>query len=466
MARKEKLNEKGIPYGARQRMPIWYGGVWSTRGISAAINVVLCMNIAFYCTDIVGLNATVVGTLFLVSKIIDAFTDLGFGYLLDKTHTKWGKARPYEVFIIFEWLFAALMFMIPNASQTVQYIWLFIMYTMVNAVCATALGGIDSVYLARAFTTEQNQIKAMSINGFIVMFCSIVFNIVFPSWLATSGTTQAGWTKLVISLGIVLSVIGILRFFFCKEIVVDKPNEDGKKTTNDLSLKESLRLVGKNKYLFIVVGLMLITFVVNNMQTATTYYFKYIYGDLSAQGTAAITSMVVVPALIFFPMLSQKFGTTKILQVCSGVGIVGILIRTIGGPNMATIIIGGLLFGIGTMPISMMINTYLIDCMDYGEWKTGVRIEGLVASIANFASKVGNGIAVGLVGLVMGLAGYDGLAATQTATANSAIVFLYNILPLILFVLMLVLSLMYKVDSIRPQMNADLAKLRGEVTEE
>ena len=466
MARKERLNEKGVPYGARQRMPIWYGGVWSTRGISAAINVVLCMNIAFYCTDIVGLNATVVGTLFLVSKIIDAFTDLGFGFILDKTHTKWGKARPYEVFIIFEWLFAALMFMVPNASQLVQYIWLFIMYTMVNAVCATALGGIDSVYMARAFTTEQNQIKAMSINGFIVMFCSIVFNIVFPRWLATSGTTQAGWTKLVISLGIVMSVIGILRFIFCKEIVVDEPKADGKKATNDLSLKESLGLIGKNKYLFIVVGLMLLTFVVNNMQTATTYYFKYIYGDLAAQGTAAITSMVVVPALIFFPMLSKKIGTTKILQACCLIGIVGMLIRTIGGPNMATIIVGGLLFGIGTMPISMMINTYLIDCMDYGEWKTGVRIEGLVASIANFASKVGNGIAVGLVGLVMGLAGYDGLAATQSASANSAIVFLYNILPMILFVLMFVLSLMYKVDSIRPQMNADLAAKHGEIKAE
>lgn len=461
MAKTPKINEKGIPCGARQKMPLWYGAAWSTRGISAAINVVLCMNIAFYCTDIVGLNATVVGTLFLVSKIIDAFTDLGFGFLLDKTHTKWGKARPYEVFIIFEWIFAVLMFNIPRTSTTVQYVWLFIMYTMVNAVCATALGGIDSVYMARAFTTEQNQIKAMSINGFIVMFCSIVFNIVFPSFLAGKGTTQLGWTEMTISLGIVMSVIGILRFIFCKEIVVDEPDEKGNKATNTLSLKESLGLVGKNKYLFIVVGLMLLTFVVNNMQTATTYYFKYVYGDLAAQGTAAITSMVVVPALIFFPMLSRKFGTTKILQACCAIGIIGILIRTVGGPNMPTIIIGGLLFGIGTMPISMMINTYLIDCMDYGEWKTGVRIEGLVASIANFASKVGNGIAVGLVGLIMGLAGYDGLAATQTAGVNSAIVFLYNILPMILFAVMFGLSLLYKVDSLRPQMNADLAARHG-----
>ena len=465
MAKKEKQNEKGIPYGARQKMPLWYGMAWSTRGISAAINVVLSMNIAFYCTDIVGLNATVVGTLFLVSKIIDAFTDLGFGFLLDKTHTRWGKARPYEVFIIFEWIFTVLMFNIPKAGAAVQYIWLFIMYTMVNAVCATALGGIDSVYMARAFTTEGNRIKAMSINGFIVMFCSIVFNIVFPKFLAGKGTTQLGWTELVITLAIVMSIIGILRFVFCKEIVEDDAETEGKKGSNELTFKESLVHIRKNKYLFIVVGLMLLTFVVNNMQTATTYYFKYIYGDLSAQGTAAITTMVVVPALIFFPMLSKKFGTTRLLQACCLIGIIGIVIRTVGGPFMPTIIIGGLLFGIGTMPISMMINTYLIDCMDYGEWKTGVRIEGLVASIANFASKVGNGIAVGLVGLVMGLAGYDGLAAVQTQTANNAIVFLYNILPIVLFVLMFILSLLYKVDSFRDQMNADLEKMHKDHAE-
>ncbi|MBQ1290102.1 MAG: MFS transporter [Lachnospiraceae bacterium] len=466
MGKKEKKNEKGIPYGARERMPLWYGAVWSTRGIAAAINVVLCMNIAFYCTDIVGLSAAVVGTLFLVSKIVDAFTDLGFGFLLDKTHTKWGKARPYEVFIIFEWIFTVLMFNIPNVSTTVQYIWLFIMYTMVNAVCATALGGIDSVYMARAFTTEGNRIKAMSINGFIVMFCSIVFNIVFPSWLAGKGTTQAGWTTLVISLAVVMSVIGILRFVFCKEIVEDEADEKGKAAMNDLTLKESLGLVAKNKYLFIVVGLMFLTFIVNNMQTATTYYFKYIYGDLAAQGTAAITSMVVVPALVVFPALSKKFGTTKILQACCLIGTIGLVIRTIGGPNMPTIILGGLLFGIGTLPISMMINTYLIDCMDYGEWKTGVRIEGLVASIANFASKVGQGVAVGLVGVVMGIAGYDGMAAVQSASANNAIVFLYNLLPIAIFVLMFILSLMYKVDSIRPQMNEDLAAMHAQHQEQ
>ena len=110
MSKKEKINGKGVPFGAREKMPMWYSMIWSTRGISAAINVVILMQITYYCTDILGLNAAVIGTLFLVSKIIDAFTDLGFGFILDKTHTKWGKARPYEWFIVFEWLFTILIF--------------------------------------------------------------------------------------------------------------------------------------------------------------------------------------------------------------------------------------------------------------------------------------------------------------------------------------------------------------------
>lgn len=467
MARKERLNEKGVPYGARQRMPIWYGGLWSTRGVAQAINFVLVVYVTFYSTDLLGLNPAVIGGILLASRIIDAVTDLGFGYILDKTHTRWGKARPYEVFIIIEWVFTILLFNTPqHASQAVQYVWIAVLYILINAICATALGGIDSVYLARAFTTEQNQIKAISINGVIVMICSIAFNIVFPGFLAAGGKTLAGWSSMIISLGVVMAVLGILRFIFCKEIVKDEPNEGGKRTTNDLSMKESLSAISKNKYLFIVVGLMLITSIVNNMQSATTYYFKYVFGDVGMQGTVAVTTMIVVPALIVFPALSKKFGTTRLLQVSSAIGILGLGIRSFGGTNLATLIVGGILFGIGTMPIALMINTYLIDCMDYGEWKTGVRVEGLVASIANFASKVGMGLASGLTGLIMGLAGYDGLAEVQTAAANNAIVFLYNYMPLILFGVMLVLSLMYKVDSIRPQMNADLAAKHGEAKAE
>lgn len=459
------MNEKNVPYGARQKMPMWYSLAWSTRGISAGLNVVLIAYISYYCTDILGLSAGIVGTLLLASKVIDAFTDLGVGYLIDKTHTRFGKARPYEIFIIFEWIFTVMMFNVPDGSQTFQYIWVLVMYVLINAVCNTALVGVDSVYMARTFTTDNNRIKAMTVNGVVVMFVCIIFNIVAPLAIDSIGGTKAGWFTITMVMAVPLALIGILRFLLCKEIVTDNETGASKASALEqkLSMKEMMGAVSKNKYMFLVVGMMFITFFVNNMNNATTYYFKYIMGDIGLMSVAAMTSMITPVAMMLFPVLSKKLGTTKILQGCCILGILGMALRTIVGANMAAIIVGTLLFGLGTMPISMMINTYIIDCMDYGEWKTGVRVEGLIASIVNFASKLGQGVAVGLIGIVMGLAGYDGTLEVQSASANTAIVALYNWLPLVLFVVMFILALMYQMDKIRPQMKEDLERKHNKV---
>ena len=148
-----------------------FGTAWRglQGGASIALNVVLVAYITFYCTDILGLKAGVIGTLLLTSKVIDAFTDLGVGYLIDRTHTRFGKARPYEIFIVFDWIFTILLFNVPDGSQIFQYAWVFIMYVLINAICRTALGGVDSVYMARTFTTAKNQINAMTVNGIISM---------------------------------------------------------------------------------------------------------------------------------------------------------------------------------------------------------------------------------------------------------------------------------------------------------
>ena len=457
---KTKVNEKGVPCGAREHMPLWYPLIWSSRGVANAINVIFVGYVTFYCTDILGLSALIVGGMLVASKIIDAFTDLGIGYLIDRTHTRFGKARPYEFFIIFQWLLTIIMFSIPDVSPAMQYVFVFILYLLVNAICVTALGGADAVYMSRTFTTDGNRIVAMSVNGVIVMFFSIAFNIAFPQLLATLGTTKAGWTQMAAMLGIPLAAIGMLRFIFCKEVVKDDAMEDAhtgqQKKAGNNTFGETFAAITKNRFLIILVGMMIIINVMNGMGTVTTYYFKYIMGDVGLISLASLTSLIAPVGLIFFPALAKKFGTTKILQVCAGLGIIGMAIRTVGGPNIITIIIGGMFFGLALMPLSLMINAYIIDCMDYGEWKTGIRVEGMIASVVNFSGKVGSAVASGVVGIVMGLAGYDGSLAVQPQGATSAIVGLYNLLPLALCVVMLVLAMMYQVDKYRPQMEADL----------
>lgn len=459
-----KTDEKKIPCGAREKMPLWFSLAWSSRGVSAALNVILVAYVSFYASDVLGLNVGIVGAMLLMSKVVDAFTDLGVGFIIDRTHTKWGKARPYEFFIILEWIFTFMLFTTPDIGKTGQYIWIFLMYVLINAICTTALGGADAVYMARTFSTDNNRIKAMSVNGVVVMLCSIIFNIVAPQFINSAGTSKSGWSHLALYMAVPLAVIGILRFVLCKEIETEQKEEkEGKDSdsTGKTGFKETIGALLKNKYLFLLVCMMFITNIINNLGPAATYYFKYMMGDVGALSIANLTALITPVMLIIFPVLSRKIGTTKILQYAMVFGIVGMVIRTAGGTNMATILLGGGIASIAVLPISMMINTYIIDCMDYGEWKTGIRVEGMVASVTNFAGKVGAGAASGLLGLVMGLAGYDGSLAVQSSTANMAIVGIYNIFPLVLYVIMLLLALMYRMDKIRPQIKADLEKKHG-----
>ena len=470
MGKKNKVDEKGIPYGARERVPMWYNLAWSTRGISAALNVLLIGYISYYSSDVLGLNVTLIGVALMLSKIIDAFTDLGMGFIIDKTNTRWGKARPYEIFIVIEWIITVLMYSVPDIPKVGQYIWLFVTYVLINAVCTTALGGADSVYMARTFTTEKNRLNAMSVNGVVVMLSSIIFNIILPQFISNAGTSRSGWQQLAIMMAVPLAILGILRFVICKEVPIEKTETDeaeavkdkpAAQTTESLGLPALVKLLVKNKYVFLLIGLMFVTNVINNIGTATTYYFKYMVGDVSLMSLVNMTALVTPVILIIFPLLAKKFGTTMLLRASMVFGIVGIGIRTIGGVNMTTIMIGSLLSSVAVLPISMMINTYLIDTMDYGEWKTGVRIEGLVASVVNFSGKLGSSVASGFVGLVLGLAGYDGTLEVQSAAANAAITGMYNIFPLVLYVIMFILAMLYQMDKIKPQMMQDLAAKRA-----
>lgn len=456
-----RTNDKTVPYGAREKMPFWYSLTWSSRSVAAAINILLVAYVTFYCTDVLGLKAAIVGTILLASKIIDAITDICAGYIIDKTHTKIGKARPYEVFIVGEWILTIMLFSTPNFGATMQYVWTFIIYVLINAVCVAALGSSDSVYMARAFSTENNRMKAMSVSGFLVMMISIIFTILVPQFIDSVGTSQSGWTMLVTAIAAPMAIIGILRFIFVKEIVDDSNSNETANSShfNDkITIKDSFKALSKNKYLFIIVGLMFIYAVINNFGTANTYYFKYIIGDISKMSLMSMTSLITPFVLIGYPMLNRKLGSDRILRFFSICGVAGVIIRIIGGTNMATIMIGTVGISLANVPIGMMINNYLIECMDYGEWKTGVRVEGLIASITNFSNKLGGGVTSAALGFIMGLAGYDGKVEVQSATALTAINCVFNWVPFIFFVLMFLLSVAYRMDNIRPQMMADLKK--------
>lgn len=441
-------------------LPGYLKWAWTSRALSLSMNIVFIMQLTYYCTDMLGMPATLVGTLLLASKIFDGVTDLIVGFIIDRTHSRWGKARPYEIFIVFVWLFTVLMFSAPEMSMVGKSIYIFGLYALINSVCATFLNGGNAVYLARSIRSEKNRVSVMSFNGSILMLSNILFSIILPQMIKTMGTTKAGWTTIALTFGIPLTLIGIMRFIFVKEVVTDEENEKSK-NLEKVPLKTSIKCIVNNKYLWILsIITLLIQLTTNIGSSVNNYYFKYIVGDIGLLTVVALGSMVTPIAMALFPVIAKKLGMGKTLRVTAVIGIIGYGIRTIGGKNLGIIALGAVLGQMAILPISMMGVIYLIECMDYGEWKNGVRVEGMVSSINAFFCKLGSGMASGLVGLIMGLAGYDGTLTVQSATTNTAIVALFNWIPLAMMVVYLILSIAYKLDKELPAIRADLAKKR------
>ncbi len=444
-------------------MPRYFKWAYSSRGLSFSINVILIMQLTYFCTDMLGLSAAMVGSLLLAARLFDGATDLIAGYIIDNTHTKWGKARPYEIFIVFVWLFTVVLFSAPHMSTTATAAFVFILYILINAICSTFLNANDSVYLGRAVRSEKNRIAAASFNGAIIMVGSIFVSAMLPQLIGTIGTTREGWRTIALTLAIPMALIGLLRFIFVKEVVElgDKSaaNEAVPVKAEKISVKDSVVCLFKNKYaIMICIMCVAIQLTTNSVSAVSTYYFKYIFGNIRSASLVSLSSVAAPIVMLLFPLLARKISPTKIMRYGALLAVLGYGIRFIGGTNVITILIGSFVSGIGAMPITMLPNLYLIDAMDYGEWKTGKRVEGIIGSVKSFSDKIGQGLAAVLVGLIMGLSGYNGALEVQSAAANTAIVGLFNLLPTICCAVIFIVALMYRLDENMPQIKEDLKK--------
>lgn len=446
-------NDAKIPAGAKEKLPFWFGAVWSGRSVAVAVCTALMGYVTFYCTDIVGMNAVLVGILLMASKIFDGFTDLAVGFVIDRTNTKLGKARPYELTIILLWFFSVMLFATPsNFSETGKAVWVFIMYTLVNSIWVTILYGNETAYLRRAVSTEKNRVKLTAVSGIYILLFSTIVAMALPQAVKAAGIVPKNWVILAVLLAVPCILIGILRFIFVKEIKVESEPVQ-------LNLKEGIGAVGKNKYIWIFAIMYFCYHLANNINgAAATYYSQYVYGDIGV-GSYVSMGMILVPVLLMFvPKLMEKVGTRKTLQGGFVIMIAGMILRTVGGVNLITLVIGSTLFMVGYTPIGFMLNVYLFECMDYGYWKTGKKVEAMINSVTSFVAKLGSALASASVGLVMGMAGYNGSLEIQPNSAITAIKFMYNIAPLIIIVIALVVSLKYDLEKKLPDIRKEIVK--------
>lgn len=454
------MDQKKIPAGAREKLPFWFPMAWSTRAVALSMTMTMTGFMTMYFTDILGLNPAIIGILLMVSKITDAFTDLIIGYIIDKTHTKLGKARPYEFAIVFLWLFIFAMYAAPKMGPVATYAWVTICYFLQNSICVTILYGNEPVYLVRAVKKPENRTRVISAAGIYQMILVTSGGMIVPQLIASAGNDKAKWVFIVACIAVPCSLIGLGRFFFIPEL---KDAEEPKEKAEIISLKSTFSALGGNKYIWLFAAMYFIYHFSNGFSGGmATYFTKWNMGDVGVQTWLNAAALFSLPILIFVPKLMDKLGTQKTLQLGLIIMALGPVVRWVGGTSLVTLMIGTLMFVSGAVPISFMLNIYLFECMDYGEWKLGTRVEGSMASITSFMAKMASAVSGALQGWLIVLVGYVGTAAAQSEAALNGITLLFNLVPIVCVVIAILISTRYDVEKQLPQIRRELAERHGE----
>lgn len=418
--------------------------LWKSSDISAAwINVIMLNFLTLYCSDTLGINIGVVGTLLLVSKIVDGFTDLFAGWLVDNTHTKWGKGRPYELCIIGMTVYSFLMFTCsPEWSSVVKCAWIFCMYTFTFSIFSTLRGAGLNPYTIRHFSNNPVLIrKVSSYGGIVTMAGSMIINVVFPILQARLAVNASGWTAAVGLVMLPATLIGVLRFIFCKE----DPSVDANSKQDPVRLSEILTMLRRNKYVWLYAIIMLCYNIITNLAVGS-YYFKWIVGSTAMMGITSAASFLLLPLMLAFPWLMKKIGSMgKMITYLCGIGIVGYLICFFSGSFLPGVVGGYILGQFATLPLAYYGVLFIMQICTYNEMLGMPRMDGSSNIVASFCSKTGAALGSWITSMLLMAAGYvsaEGVTE-QPASALMMIRIDYALVPAILVVVIAVACLAF-----------------------
>ncbi|ROS36490.1 MFS transporter [Curtobacterium sp. PhB78] len=440
------------------RLSTGAGLAWTTTGLSGAVNYLFLGMWVFYGTDVLGLNPAVLGTLALVSKLLEAVVVVISGWLVDRTpETRWGKARPYELAIVGVWVATYALFSTPDFNDVGKTVWLFVWLVMANVVFTSLLGANDYLYLARAFNSRVLVAKVSTRTGFFTTVGVVVFNVALPVFLAQAGTSAPAWSMLALYLAIPLALIGLGRFLFFKERYQTEAEDAPKVTFRDIR-----EVLTTNHYIWIIAGISFVSSLAGGTGIAV-YYFKYVVGDISLMSFTGLIPVLILPSMLFFPRLMKKFKVSTIITTGAIAGVLAGALMIVANGNLILILISSALSGLGILPITFLTQLLVIDNASYNQWSGRRRLESTMGAITTFFVRLGAGAGGAATGWVLGVVGYDGTAETQSPSAVTGIVLLAGAFPAVLWIgVVLVMRPYRKFEQMLPTITQSLAVITAD----
>lgn len=435
--------------------------------IAATMGVILV-----YYTYVVGISAGIASTVLGISRIFDGVSDIIMGRIVDKTHSKYGKARPWfiRMMVPMSLSVVACFFVPENWGTMAQAIYMFVTYNLANTVCVTALSVANGAL--NGFTTLDQGSRGF--NGALCMLTNVVANTIFTSFYLKLAKyfgggdqySQKGWVITMLIFALAYIPLLLVGFFGTKERVTLAENSldysasgqiEKNDSYSDVKLKEALIALFKNKYWVItfVAGFLLYSSM-NIGSSSLVYFADYVMGDINLQSTLYVPQALgmLLGIVISIPLM-KKMG--KRFPMILGM-ILGIIfnIPMILSKNITLCIvcmaIKGLCFGISAAPMGSFVH----DALTYGLWKFKLNCTGIGSSATSMASKIGAGVSSVLLGALLEISGFVSGGGAQTSSAVSMINFLFLFLPIIINAIVIFVLLPYDLDKKYPAIVSDL----------
>jgi sugar (glycoside-pentoside-hexuronide) transporter len=406
-------------------------------------NTIIGFFYLYYLTDIVKLQPALAGIAILIGKLWDSFADPLFGSISDRTKSRWGRRRVYLLLgtLPLGFSFFLLWILSPHWSQTQMFLYATISYIF----HMTSLTAIVIPYQTLTAEMSSDYDERTSLIGFRMAFNVVgsLSGVVIPK-IITGGfsTPQSGFFIMGIVFAFILGSAPFFPFMGCRE------NLSANNKNTPLSLKDNLKEIWNNKpFKWILVMFLFTWTAINLLQTMFIYFFKYWMNMENSFNT--IIAVIFITSALFIPLwvkLSKSRG--KRITYIIGVGFLGICIISIiffNAKMTTAIYVMAIFIGIGMAAAHVMPHTIIPDSIDYGEYLTGERHEGLYFGFLTFVQKVGTAAAIGFSGIVLQYAGYNA-GAQQSSTVLWTIRILFGPVPGIFLIIGIICIYFYPID--------------------
>ncbi|WP_205950202.1 MFS transporter [Pantoea stewartii] len=406
--------------------------------------------LAYFYTDVFGLPAAIMGTMFLVVRLADAFVDPCIGALVDRTRTRHGRFRPWLMWFAIPFGVSCLItFYVPDAGPTAKIVYACVTYAILSFIYSAV--NVPYCAMPGALTLDPRERHSLQSWRFACAFIGglVVTVIGLPLVeLLGQGEKAKGYLYAMGLMGFLGVVLIYCCFFMTRERYLPHNDTAG-------SMWSDLKLLAKNNQwrIIIIFNILLLTAVVTR-GSSTLYYMNYVLRRPDLVFTFIVTGMIAALCGAFLSeRILGKFDRIRAYQVCLVSFVFFLTVIYLIPPSQVWLIIGlNIVFGfVQNLTTPVQWNMFS-DVVDYEEHRSGRRLDGLVFSTALFAIKFGLAMGGAVVGWILGLVHYQPGVAAQSPQVITTINLMHNIIPGVLFIAMLLLLFFYQLNS--PRVNA------------